>query len=133
MNKSFEKSICNKFFDKCKSERIYYELTNSKKRMHAIERFSHNSDKLLQPSKIYLSSDKLIDKEKVISFLCCDECYCICRYNAFDGKMVQIDTALKSLYSNGPYFIFNIQSFKVFLETEYNFSEHYSYLLMDTF
>lgn len=129
MDKNFEKEICERYFCKDNRERIFYELTSKKKRSIAIDRFSHQSSIYLNPKSILHSSNMLFSIDRVKDFLECKKCYCICSNSDFDGRIVDINDVLNSIYSVGPYFIFNTNMNKGFLETEYNFSEHYSYLL----
>ena len=129
MNFETEREICGRYFAGAKSDRLFFELTSKKKRIKAISRFSHDSLLYLNPEKIFKSNKMLFSKREILEFLAADNVYCICFNQAFDGKLADINRALEEMYSIGPYFLFNIDDKKGFLETEYNFSEHYSYML----
>lgn len=128
MNKSFELKICNTFFCRRSKERLYYELT-SKKRSEFFHKMSHTAEWYLVDC--VLKQYKMpLDIDSILSFLNDDQCYFITSYKNFDGDYFNTSDVLDHIWSNGmPYMVINRECKRAYLETEYDFSEHTSFLL----
>ena len=124
-----EKEFCDLFLNNRYSERVFYELTSKKKRRDALSRFAHNSRDILNPSRVSRECGCMLYSEETKEFLGCEECYCICVNKELDGTFADIDIAVETLYGYGPYILYNAEKKKVFIETEYDFSEHWVYFM----
>ena len=129
MDSLFEERICRTFFDKRCSDRLCYELSSRKKRRGFLDRMCHNSKDHLADC-VYKSVERPFDKADITDFLGKGECYCISLQPEADGIYADASGLLDRLWSNGmPYLIVNAACTAAYLETEYDFSEHRSYLL----
>lgn len=128
MNKSFESKICNTFFSRRSNERLYYELT-SKKRSEFFHKMSHTAEWYL--GDCVLKQYKMpLDIDSILSFLNDEQCYFITSYKNFDGDYFNTSDVLDHIWSNGePYMVINRECKRAYLEIEYDFSEHTSFLL----
>ena len=126
-----EKEFCDLFLNDRYSERVFYELTSKKKRRDALSRFAHNSRDILNPSRVSRECGGMTDSEEIKDFLLHGKCYCICFDREQDGIFIEADTAVEKLYGYGPYILYNADKKRAFIETEYDFSEHWVYFMSD--
>lgn len=128
MDASFESKMINKFFSSCSAERLIHEAV--KKRDRIFDKLSHTCEKYLKQDVISDKSKMPQDKSKITKFLSDKKCYVMALNSDLDGEYADITDALNALYRNGsPYVLVSADCNRVYLETEYNFSEHYSYFL----
>lgn len=128
MNKPFELKICSTFFSKRSCERLYYELT-SKKRPEFFRKMSHTADWYLGDC-VFKECKMPVEIESILNFLNDDKCYFITLYKEFDGGCFNTSDVLNNIWANGmPYMAVDRECRYAYLETEYNFSEHTSFLL----
>ena len=129
MTVEIEKEFCDLFLNDRYSERIFFELTSKKKRRNALSRFAHNCKDVLNSDRIRNVCGGMLNSEETKEFLGYGECYCICLNKELDGRFIDIDTAVETLYGYGPYILYNADKKKAFIETEYDFSEHWVYFV----
>ena len=129
MTIEIEKEFCDLFLNRRYSERIFYELTSKKKRRDGLSRFAHNSRDILNLSRICRECGGMLYSEETKDFLGNGKCYCICIDKDLDGTFTDIDIAVEKLYGYGPYILYNAEKRKAFIETEYDFSEHWVYFV----
>lgn len=128
MDSNFESKIITAFFSSRSSERLIYEA--AKKRSRIFDKLAHTCEEYLKSNAIYEKSKLPHNESEIIKFLSDKTCYVISQSSETDGKYMNTEKALKALYKNGaPYMLISSNCKKAYLETEYNFSEHYSYLL----
>lgn len=128
MDKTFEQTICSRFFNKRCSDRLYYELS-SKKRNEFFNKMSHTAERYIG-NCISGSFHMPPEKEQIIKHMEDDECYFITKFSEYDGKICNLADTLSIIWCNGmPYMIVNKKCDKAYLETEYDFSEHKSLFL----
>lgn len=129
MNADIEKEI-TRFFQKRVRERIIYLLT-SKKRGEVFDKLAHNAEDYLDSSPIIEKSERPLDRgtlEKKLG----RTVYVMAHHGSFgsrfDGELTDIRAALDELWSCGvPYILYG--NGHLYVETEYDFSTHKSYLL----
>lgn len=132
MDMQFEKKICLNFFKKCCQERLIYELGNIKKRRNFYDKIAHTSDLYLKNECIIQCNFMPVCIKEIKSFFNKEECYFMCLNAEFDGTWCLIDYVIEKIWSNGtPYIIVNKDCTKAYLEEEYDFSVHKSFLLIN--
>lgn len=129
MNPDIEKEIAG-FFQKRVRERIIYLLA-SKKRGEVFGKLAHNAEDYLDISLIIEKSERPFDKRAIEKILG-KTVYVMERHGSFgspsDGEFTDIRTALDELWSCGmSYMLYG--NGHLYVETEYDFSTHKSYLL----
>lgn len=131
MDINIEEKIVNSFFNKRSRDRILYELKSSEKRERFFSKISHRCEDYIDGRFIVQKSDKLISIDIIKQKLCRKNrmCYVIAYKSNLDGMFVDFETAMDELWGNGPYLVYSINSNSLYLETEYNFSVHQSYIL----
>lgn len=132
MDKHIEELFVKCFFDKAFADRLYYELSAKSKRDRFFDKIAHNAEHYLKQSAVIRMNSSPLSKSDITAHLKCSggKCYVIAYRHEYDGCVIDFDTALDSLYSCGsPYALFNIKNRTAYLETEYDFSVHTSYLL----
>lgn len=132
MDCEIEKEIVNAFFEKRCRDRILFELKFEKKRQNFFDKIAHNCERYINCNLIKQKSQKPIDIE-VIELTLCNKnsnCYVIAYKSDLDGVSTDFKTAMKELWANGsPYLIYSVDCNSLYLETEYDFSIHTSYIL----
>lgn len=125
MNTDVEKEIA-RFFQKRYRERLLYELS-SKKRKDFFGKIAHTAEKYIDTRLIVEKSDRPLSRD-ILADKLGGACYIIADVSRLDGETVPVDTALSELWSCGvPYMLYG--NGYLYLETEYDFSAHTSYLL----
>lgn len=115
-----------RFFQKRVRERIIY-LTTSKKRGEIFKKLAHTAEDYLDCSLIVEKSDFPMEREIIKKYLV-KTVYAMAEHSALNGKVVDTDKALDELWSCGvPYMLYG--NGYLYAETEYDFSEHTSYIL----
>lgn len=115
-----------RFFQKRVRERIVY-LTTSKKRGEIFKKLAHTAEDYLGCSLIVEKSDFPMEREIIENYLG-KTVYAMAEHSALNGKVVDMDKALDELWSCGvPYMLYG--NGYLYVETEYDFSEHTSYIL----
>lgn len=115
-----------RFFQKRVRERIIY-LTTSKKRGEIFKKLAHTAEDYLDCSLIVEKSDFPMEREIIKKYLG-KTVYAMAEHSALNGKVVDTDKALNELWSCGvPYMLYG--NGYLYVETEYDFSEHTSYIL----
>ncbi|MCM1166224.1 MAG: hypothetical protein NC299_06920 [Lachnospiraceae bacterium] len=114
------------FFQKRVRERVAYELS-SKKRADFFDKIAHSAEDYIDARYIAEKSESPLPREYLAEKLG-KTCYVAARSSVLDGTMTDTRTALSELWSCGvPYLLYG-NGF-LYLETEYDFSAHRSYLL----
>ncbi|MBQ8780918.1 MAG: hypothetical protein IJZ72_04535 [Oscillospiraceae bacterium] len=129
MTAEIEKEFCDLFLNARYSERVFFELTSKKKRRNGLSRFAHNCKDILNSDRIRRECGGMLSSEETKEFLGYGKCYCICIDKDFDGEFADINNAVEALYGYGPYILYNAEKKKAFIETEYDFSEHWVYFV----
>ncbi len=115
-----EKFVSN-FIIKSKRDRTLFELTNSKKRSAFIDCLNHEVTDIFEIKKLRLlnkSTDTAVIRN-MLSTKDSDLCYVICHDENFDDKIVNFNTALATLHSNGLGFVLiNIPTGSIYIECE---------------
>ena len=126
-----ENKIVNNFFNKSSRDRILYELRSVEKREHFFDKISHRCEDYIDDQFIVQKSNKLIGIDIIKQKLCSQNrmCYVIAYKSDLDGKFVDFKTAMDELWGNGPYLVCSVDGNSLYLETEYNFNVHQSYIL----
>lgn len=115
-----------RFFQKRVRERIIYLMT-SKKRGEIFGKLAHTAEDYLDCSLIVEKSDFPMEREIIKKYLG-KTVYAMAEHSALNGKVVDTDKALDELWSCGvPYMLYG--NGYLYVETEYDFSEHTSYIL----
>lgn len=128
MNKEIEAGIA-RFFQKRVRERIIYELS-SKKRVEVFDKLAHTAEDYIDCRLIVEKSPRPFEPTELEKHLG-KTVYVIAHNSDSDGSFAKLDTALKELWGCGaPYLLYG-NGF-LYLETEYDFSKHTSYLLKMT-
>ena len=85
------------FIRKDRRERILHELKDAKKRYRALDRFSHNTEDLLDPKKIILSSHDLSREKDFLKYTKDheEECIILSTDPYIDGIQTAIQDALQ--------------------------------------
>lgn len=129
MNPDIEKEIAG-FFQKRVRERITYLLA-SKKRGTVFDKLAHNAEDYLDCSLIIEKSERPLGKEAIEKKLG-RTVYVMESHGSFgsplDGGFTGVRAALDELWSCGVPFILYGNG-HLYVETEYDFSTHKSYLL----
>ena len=129
MDKDTEKKICDSFFDKRSSDRLFYELSSKKKRADFLNRMCHTAGSYIG-NCISEKFDMPPTKEQIRVFLNDDICYFITSYNDTDGNFCDTSDTLERIWSNGwAYMAVNRDCSRAYLETEYDHSSHTAYFL----
>ena len=129
MDKEFEKKICDAFFDKRCSERLFYELSSQKKRRDFLDKMCHTADRYIGDC-VYKKFGKLPSREEIAAFLDDESCYFITPYEKNDGGNYDTSRTLEEIWSDGSaYMIVSRDCTRAYLETEYSFSGHTAYFL----
>lgn len=114
------------FFQKRVRERIIY-LLSSKKRGEIFKKLAHTAEDYIDGKLIAVKSAHPLEREMLAKRLG-KRVYIIAEHSKIDGSFADIRAALDGLWSCGePYMLFG-NGF-LYVETEYNFSAHNSYLL----
>lgn len=129
MNPDIEKEIAG-FFQKRVRERIIFLLA-SKKRGDVFGKLAHNAEDYLDSSLMIEKSERPLDKGDIEKKLG-KTVYVLECHGSFgspsDGEFTGIRAALDELWSCGvPYMLYG--NGHLYVETEYDFSTHKSYLL----
>lgn len=115
-----------RFFQKRVRERIVY-LTTSKKRGEIFGKLAHTAEDYLDCSLIVEKSDFPMEREIIKKYLG-KTVYAMAEHSALNGRVVDTDKALDEPWSCGvPYMLYG--NGYLYVETEYDFSEHTSYIL----
>lgn len=114
------------FFQKRVSERIFYELS-SKKRAQVFNKLAHTTEDYIDCRLIIKKSPRPLDPKELAKQLG-KTVYVIAGHSELDGKFVDTGAVIDELWSCGaPYMLYG--NGLLYLETEYDFSEHAAYLL----
>lgn len=115
-----------RFFQKHIRERIIY-LMSSKKRGEMFGKLAHTAENYIDTALIIEKSTRLFERETLEKRLD-KRVYVIAEHSELDGNSADIGAALGELWSCGvPYMLYG-NGF-LYVETEYDFSVHNSYLL----
>lgn len=129
MDQKIEEMIINNFFQKNTGSRLLYELKSAKKREHFFDKIAHRCEDFIDCGLIIQKSYKLIDIDTIKQILDSKNCYVIAYRSKFDGTFADLETVLNELWGNGPYLLYSADSDSLYLETEYDFEVHPSYIL----
>lgn len=126
LTKSSIETEIAQFFQKRVRERIIYELS-SKKRVEVFNKLAHTAEDYIDCRLIVEKSPRPFEPTELKKRL--GETVYVMAYNSdSDGKSAEIDAVLNELWSCGaPYLLYG-NGF-LYIETEYDFSVHTSYLL----
>lgn len=125
MNIETEKEI-SRFFQKRVRERIIY-LLSSKKRGDFFGKLAHTAEDYIDTSLIVQKDERPLDPDIIRKYLG-KRVYVMEAHSALDGGFADVGTALDELWSCGaPFLLYGNGC--LYLETEYNFSEHTAYIL----
>lgn len=126
-----EESFVRSAFSKEFRDRLCYELASPKKRDRFFDKIAHNCDEYILGSAVYKRSDRPMSESDIVSFFGDGkEVSVIARGSELDGRKADIHTALKALSENGlPFILADAAERRAYLETEYDFSVHTSYML----
>lgn len=114
------------FFQKRVRERILYLMT-SKKRGDIFRKLAHTAEDYLNCALIVEKNNFPIEREVIKKYLD-KEVYVMEEHSALDSEFAAIGKALDELWSCGvPYLLYGNGC--LYVETEYNFSEHAAYIL----
>lgn len=114
------------FFQKRVRERVFY-LLSSKKRGEIFGKLAHTAEKYIDCELIVEKSPRPIEPEELAKQLG-KTVYVIAEHSKLDGRFADIGAALDELWSRGvPYMLYG--NGLLYVETEYDFSVHNSYLL----
>ena len=114
------------FFQTRVRERIVY-LLSSKKRGEFFGKLAHTAEKYIDCKLITEKSSRPLAPEELAKRLG-GTVYVIAEHSELDGRFTDIGTALDELWSCGvPYLLYG--NGLLYVETEYDFSVHSSYLL----
>lgn len=103
-----------------------YELS-SKKRGEFFIKIAHTAEKYIDTRLVIEKSDRPLPEELLEKFFP-GECFVIAYNSAYDGNTAVFKDAISELWGCGePYLIYSGEY--LYLETEYDFSIHASYLL----
>ena len=115
-------TFINNFIQKNKRERVYFEMTNSKRRKLFVNRLNHSWDNIFEMKHL-----KQVDKEndspeyvkKLLNIKGNDLCYVISNNIEYDDKFFAFDEIFIDIYWEGwASVIINIAADIVFLKTE---------------
>ena len=132
MDKRIEELFVRAFFDKTFADRLYCELMAESKRDRFFDKIAHNADRYVKHSTVIRRSIAPLPVSDISKHLMCykGQCYVIAYRHELDGCLVDTDDAIQRLHSCGsPYALFNVEKRTAYIETEYDFSVHESYLL----
>lgn len=126
LTKSSNETEIVKFFQKHVRERVTYELS-SKKRVEVFNKLAHTAEDYIDCRLIIEKSPRPIEPTELKKRL--GKTVYVMAYNSdLDGKFVNLDAVLSEFWSCGvPYLLYG-NGF-LYIETEYDFSVHTSYLL----
>ncbi len=125
MDRKTENEIA-RFFQKRVRERISYLMT-SKKRGDIFQKLAHTAEEYLDRTLIVEKSNFPIEREIIEKHLG-KRVYVMKQHSDLDGVFSDIGTALDELWSCGvPYILYGNGC--LYVETEYDFSEHAAYIL----
>ncbi|GEM_PF-4053521 len=114
------------FFQKRVRERIIY-LLSSKKRGEIFGKLAHTAEDYIDGKLITVKSVRPLEREMLAERLG-KQVYVIAEHSEIDGSFADIRAALDELWSCGePYMLYG--NGLLYVETEYDFSVHNSYLL----
>lgn len=114
------------FFQKRVRERILY-LLSSKKRGDIFGKLAHSAEEYIDCKLIIEKSPRPLAPEELAKRLG-KTVYVIAEHSELDGRFADIGAALDELWSCGvPYMLYG--NGLLYVETEYDFSVHNSYLL----
>lgn len=114
------------FFQKRVRERIIY-LMSSKKRGEIFGKLAHTAENYLDAALIIRKSPRPLEPETLAKRLG-KRVYVIAEHSELDGSAADTGAALGELWSRGaPYMLYG--NGLLYVETEYDFSVHNSYLL----
>ncbi|MCH5164520.1 MAG: hypothetical protein J1F36_05835 [Clostridiales bacterium] len=99
MNEDIEKAFIKNFIKKQYQERILFEFNSSKKRQHAIDRFSHDFENIINSEKIILMNSNLsiLEIEKELKYKKINEFAYVISYKYTMGKFFNLKDALSYL------------------------------------
>lgn len=123
----FVRSVFRKEF----CDRLCYELSSTKKRDRFFNKLAHNCEDYINRSVIKRRSDMPMTGSEILAFLRDEkEIFVIAYRSDLDGRSTDADTAVSELVGNGsPFIVVAPGRRRAYLETEYDFSVHTSYLL----
>lgn len=126
LTKSSIETEIAQFFQKRVRERIIYELS-FRKRVEVFNKLAHTAEDYIDCRLIIEKSSRPFEPNELKKRL--GKTVYVMAYNSdSDGKSAEIDAALNELWSCGaPYLLYG-NGF-LYIETEYDFSVHTSYLL----
>lgn len=125
MNTEVEKEIAL-FFQKRVRERIIY-LLSSKKRGEIFVKLAHTAEEYIDRKLMIEKSSRPLEPEKLVKQLG-ETVYVIADCSELDGCFTDTGAVLDELWSRGvPYMLYG--NGLLYVETEYDFSIHISYLL----
>lgn len=122
----FDETEIAQFFQKRVRERIIY-LLSSKKRGDIFRKLAHTAEEYIDCKLIVEKSPRPLEPEKLVKRLG-KTVYVIAEHSEFDGRFADTGAVLDELWSCGvPYILYG--NGLLYVETEYDFSVHNSYLL----
>ena len=120
MNKSIEELVINAFILKRRRERVWFELTNSKKREKFLWRMQNTG--IFDSSCMERISQPIESPQIVYDILkkrgAPDACYVMCIYSPYDGQIVTLEQGLTDVVFKGPGLISCIHGELAYLEDE---------------
>ena len=127
MKSMFDYTIIADFMSSSSRERIIYELSSPKKRLKALERFSHDVDSVINPECIYFKGKNINDAIKSEIKKSAEECIVLSLEHQ-QGKKMIIEDALEYLSYECTVVIVVIENWLI-LKPEYEGGEGLLYVL----
>ena len=130
INREIEEQFVQSVFRREFRDRLCYELS-SKKRDRFFNKIAHNCEDYMRSDVIKVRSDMPMNGEDILSFLNTGNEVSVIAYRSeLDGCCAAPDAALSELLANGsPFVLVAAAVRRAYLETEYDFSVHSSYLI----
>ena len=98
MDYSAETYFVESYIKKDRQKRMLYELTTPKKRYEGLDRFCHNSSKLIDHNKVILEGDDLERQPEFFNFIKKhrENCLILSPDSFIDGSVMTLPLALKA-------------------------------------
>ncbi len=131
MSGEIEAGFVRSVFRKEFRDRLCHELLSPKKRDSFFDKIAHNCEDYIRSDVVIKRSDMPLSEKEILAFLNTKDGVSVIAYRSeLDGRCIDLDAALSELSSNGsPFVIIAPAERKAYLETEYDFSVHTSYLI----
>ena len=95
-----EERFVKTFIKKSRQERLLFELTRADKRYKGLDRFCHNTEDLINKSKVIMSGTNLSNDPKFIEFIKRHNeiCHLMSPDGSFDDRDLLLSDALNELF-----------------------------------